>query len=696
MIGYNEECILAWAEANFGIMRAGMYALSNVIIFSLLVSCSAREEKVIDCQKNFTHECERELDTYQMSVHPVLRSDFSALGCQQGNAIACSALRPLVNENSLEDIKRRRGVSFLGFTDSVGFSMQILDVHTPGETSFCDMQSRGYRACLDFVQTLKGASYWIEKALGASEQSSQNMLGQTVGAGPTLQFWQCQGEDSAGYADLSLGPITNPCERREMERIWDEPSAVTVVYQTVGSEPLVQQQNQEISPSSIHTLPQNFMVETKDEFRVSADRFIQSVCGADIFCTTEAKRLLKLEDWSGEHLSSFVKGERNETGIPNTGVRAEAFLPLNGSGNNLDSEVGSQVDLSSSGPVKLFAGLCSSCASYSINENSILDSSRLNRKNTNLLDAEFTLQQKLIGGTNEGFLPTLGIGRGGALIKQVTELGNRQNSASSDPLQRTWVENLVSYPAAKLIGRESGLQTVGDAWIIPPRDSQQGNTATPSALFLHSVAEGKISQQVRQLERRNLLTKSIQAGEQKEGIQKYKHQLWQAAAETGAKSQQQELKLNREIQFQEALQKGRTVALLEIQKQKQLKLGEQQGRQSESSLMNISRQKGLLNALQAGAEQEKISLDKRRNYHEAVQVAKGEEIAVLGRERQQQFQLGMSQGIIAAEQQKEKLRDYQEGLEHGAFLAKQESLSSSVKPTGTSPLKRNDLNKFGK
>lgn len=135
--------------------------LSASVLFLLLVACDRQENRVLDCKKDFSQECEWELSSMQVRTNPIVQASLAGDGCRQGNDKACEVLSLIFADN-----RRMRSDSYMLTPvplDEDGFALQVGEFFSTLPGFRCSEFSSGRRACQDFLHTFgKTFSYFIQ------------------------------------------------------------------------------------------------------------------------------------------------------------------------------------------------------------------------------------------------------------------------------------------------------------------------------------------------------------------------------------------------------------------------------------------------------------------------------------------------------------------------------------------------------
>lgn len=153
-------------------MKVKCYILSASMLFLLLAGCDRQENRVLDCKKNFSQECEWELLSAQVRTNPIVRASLAGEGCRQGNDKACEVLSSIFADN-----RRLRSDSYM-FTsvplDENSFALQVGEFFSTLPGLRCSESSLGWRACQDFLHTFgETFSYFIQA--GEDQTASQGL-----------------------------------------------------------------------------------------------------------------------------------------------------------------------------------------------------------------------------------------------------------------------------------------------------------------------------------------------------------------------------------------------------------------------------------------------------------------------------------------------------------------------------------------
>lgn len=153
-------------------MKVKCYILSASVLFVLLTGCNRQENRVLDCKKDFSQECEWELSSVEVRTNPIVRASLAGDGCRQGNDKACEVLSSIFADN-----RRLRSNSYVLTSvplDENGFALQVGEFFSTLPGLRCSEFSPGWRACQDFLHTFgETFSYFIQA--GEDQAVSQDL-----------------------------------------------------------------------------------------------------------------------------------------------------------------------------------------------------------------------------------------------------------------------------------------------------------------------------------------------------------------------------------------------------------------------------------------------------------------------------------------------------------------------------------------
>lgn len=141
-------------------MKANGLIWSSTALCLLLLSCSGKENNTVDCQKNFTVSCERELNSMTVQSNPILKASLAGAGCAQGNAYACALLR--------HSEWQRRAQEDIGYL-SEAFSAPEFPPSSESlprsgiDERFCQLSGSERENCLSALRTLNGLKTKMDK-----------------------------------------------------------------------------------------------------------------------------------------------------------------------------------------------------------------------------------------------------------------------------------------------------------------------------------------------------------------------------------------------------------------------------------------------------------------------------------------------------------------------------------------------------
>ncbi|QRN41118.1 MAG: hypothetical protein GKC53_03030 [Neisseriaceae bacterium] len=151
-------------------MKKRVCTLGGSVLFLLLASCSDNT-RTVDCQENFTAECEQELTNTHITS-PILRASFAGAGCAQNNLQACLALRGVTGQSQtqLEGNK----ILKLNPTDESSLFPDNFDSVVDISRNFCDIKSIDHDKCIAFIDSLKGFISGLTRNIESLTQSDNN------------------------------------------------------------------------------------------------------------------------------------------------------------------------------------------------------------------------------------------------------------------------------------------------------------------------------------------------------------------------------------------------------------------------------------------------------------------------------------------------------------------------------------------
>lgn len=147
-------------------MKVKCYILSVSMLFAMLAGCDRQEDRVLDCKKSFSQECEWELSSVQARANPIVQASLAGEGCRQGNDKACEVLSSIFADN-----RRLRSDSYVLTPvplDENSFALQVGEFFSTLPGLKCSESSPGWHACQDFLHAFgETFSYFTQ----AGEQS---------------------------------------------------------------------------------------------------------------------------------------------------------------------------------------------------------------------------------------------------------------------------------------------------------------------------------------------------------------------------------------------------------------------------------------------------------------------------------------------------------------------------------------------